>query len=57
MAQETSTKGDILADISVSDKLTFVSDQGVLCLLPVSVKDLQPNMSYLRPFMALDMCE
>ena len=57
MAQETSTKGDILADISVSDKLTFVSDQGVLCLLPVSVKELQPNMLYLRPFIALDMCE
>lgn len=45
MTEETSTNDNILAiDISVSNKLTFVSDQGASCLLPVSIKQLPANM-------------
>lgn len=41
MAQETSINDDILAtDISVSNKLTFASDQGVSCLMPDSMKNI-----------------
>lgn len=45
MTEETSTNDDILAtDISVRNKLTFVSDQGASCLLPVSIKQLPANI-------------